>query len=349
LAISDVTIYGAGIFGLCVAWSCVKRGAKVQIIDPNGLGTGASGGVVGALAPHVPERWDSKKAFQLESLMMSPKYWSEIEEISGMPSGYGRFGRLQPIGNANLLELAQIRHVDAKELWQGQAAWDVRPMSDFPNWAPDSPTGYVVHDTLSARINPILAIQALAAVLRLKGCDIVTKDTGSTKEEPVVWAKGWQGLLELAEEFQSPVGNGVKGQGALLKFDASNLPQVFAQALHIIPHSNGTLAVGSTSERYFDAPNQCDDLLEDVIARARIVCPAIADAPVLQRWASVRPRAKTRAPMLGPHPKRRGHFIANGGFKIGFGMAPKVGEVMADLILEGRDTIPEDFHVNDNL
>ena len=38
-----------------------------------------------------------------------------------------------------------------------------------------------------------------------------------------------------------------------------------------------------------------------------------------------------------------GHFVANGGFKIGFGMAPKVGEVMADLLLDGVDRTPEDF------
>ena len=49
--------------------------------------------------------------------------------------------------------------------------------------------------------------------------------------------------------------------------------------------------------------------------------------------------------MLGAYPSRTGHFIANGGFKIGFGMAPKIAEVMADLILEGRDTIPDAFRV----
>jgi glycine/D-amino acid oxidase-like deaminating enzyme len=37
--------------------------------------------------------------------------------------------------------------------------------------------------------------------------------------------------------------------------------------------------------------------------------------------------------------------VANGGVKIGFGMAPKVAQVMADLILEGRDEIPEGFRV----
>jgi glycine/D-amino acid oxidase-like deaminating enzyme len=47
--------------------------------------------------------------------------------------------------------------------------------------------------------------------------------------------------------------------------------------------------------------------------------------------------------MLGEWPGRPGQFIANGGFKIGFGMAPKVAEVMADLVLEGRDAIPAAF------
>jgi glycine oxidase len=53
--------------------------------------------------------------------------------------------------------------------------------------------------------------------------------------------------------------------------------------------------------------------------------------------------------MLGAYPGRSGHFIANGGFKIGFGMAPKIAQVMADLILEGRDTIPDGFRVESNL
>jgi len=63
----------------------------------------------------------------------------------------------------------------------------------------------------------------------------------------------------------------------------------------------------------------------------------------------VRPRANSRAPMLGPWPGRPGHFIANGGFKIGFGMAPKIAETMADLVLDGRDSIPDPFRVEASL
>ncbi|MCK8463949.1 FAD-binding oxidoreductase [Aliiroseovarius sp. S1339] len=342
MAIVDVTIYGAGIFGLSVAWSCVKRGAKVRVIDPYGVGAGSSGGLVGALAPHVPEHWNAKKAFQFDSLIMAEDYWREVEAASGLSSGYGRTGRLQPVADERLLTLARERKDEAATLWQGKAVWDVRPVADFPGWAPDSATGYVIHDTLTARMNPRRAAKALAGAVQAKGGEVVQE---AQEEGRVVWATGWRGLEALSQELGKPVGNGVKGQSAMLRHDATDLPQLFADALHIIPHTDGTVAIGSTSEREFDDPTSCDDALEDVITRARVVCPAIKNAPVIERWAGVRPRAKTRAPMLGHYPDRPDHFIANGGFKIGFGMGPKVGEVMADLVLEGCDTIPEDFKV----
>jgi glycine oxidase len=73
--------------------------------------------------------------------------------------------------------------------------------------------------------------------------------------------------------------------------------------------------------------------------------PILHGAAVVARWAGVRPRAASRAPLLGAWPGRAGHYVANGGFKIGFGMAPKVAEVMADLVLEGRDEVPEGFRI----
>jgi glycine/D-amino acid oxidase-like deaminating enzyme len=53
--------------------------------------------------------------------------------------------------------------------------------------------------------------------------------------------------------------------------------------------------------------------------------------------------------MLGTWPGRPGHFVANGGFKIGFGMAPKVAETMARLLLDNVDEIPPGFRVEDSL
>ena len=104
------------------------------------------------------------------------------------------------------------------------------------------------------------------------------------------------------------MGNGVKGQAALLRYPAPDAPQLFADALHIVPHTDGTVAIGSTSERAFHNPDDTDTQLDAVIARATAAFPMLRDAPVIARWAGVRPRAKSRAPMLGAYPGRAGHL-----------------------------------------
>ncbi len=336
----DVTVRGAGIFGLSIAWTCARRGAKVQIVDPFGPGAGSSGGLVGALAPHVPENWNTKKAFQFDSLIMAESFWKQIEATGGVSPGYARLGRLQPIPDARGLELARAREQTAATLWQGQADWTVVAVDKVGAWCPPSPTGFVIHDTLSARMHPRRACAALVAALGVMGVEVVedAPDKGQ-----VIHATGLADLQELTAAFGKTVGNGVKGQAALLRFDAGDVPQLFADAVHIVPHADGTLAIGSTSEREYDDPTSTDGALDDVLDRAMRAVPVLHGAEVIDRWAGVRPRSKSRAPMLGTHPLHKGQFIANGGFKIGFGMAPKAAEVMADLMLDGRDTIPQEF------
>ena len=337
----DVTVRGAGIFGLSIAWACVERGAKVQIIDPFGPGAGSSGGVVGALAPHVPENWNSKKAFQLESLLMAEKFWQNVSDTGGQPAGYIRSGRVQPLADDRALSLARLREKSAATLWAEHATWRVERHSPEP-WMPASPSGWVVHDTLSALIHPRRAVSALVAALAARGVQVSHDgpDRGC-----VVWATGVSGLEQLTKENTRMVGTGVKGQAALLKHDARGKPQLFVDGLHIIPHLDGTVAIGSTTERDYTDAGRTDEQLDALMDAARRAVPVLADAPVTDRWAGARPRSRSRAPMLGAWPGKPGHFIANGGFKIGFGMAPKIACVMADLLLDGKDTIPPDFDV----
>ncbi|MBJ3761355.1 FAD-binding oxidoreductase [Maribius pontilimi] len=337
----DVTVRGAGVFGLGIAWACAQRGARVQVIDPHGPGAGASGGVVGALAPHVPENWNPKKAFQLRALLAAERFWAEIEDAGGMSSGYGRLGRLQPV-SIDGLNLARARGQSAAQLWEGRAVWDVVPsegaLAHIGPW--------MIHDTLSGRIHPRRACDALVCALEAVGVPVLAEGTDRGQ---VIWATGADGLRDLSEDFGQTVGQGIKGQAVLLDLDWRDRPQLFVGGLHVVPHADGTVAVGSTTERVFDDGTACDGLLDALLTDARAAVPALADAPVLQRWAGIRPRARSRAPILGAWPGRAGHFVANGGFKIGFGVAPEVARVMADLVLEGRDGIPDGFRVGDNL
>lgn len=339
----DVTIMGAGVFGLALAYACARRGARVHLMDQRGPGAGSSGGIVGALAPHVPENWNAKKAFQFDALMRAQDFWRSVATLSGQDTGYARLGRVQPVPDGKL-DLAHAREAGAAALWQGAAQWRVLPSSSAPGLTVTAPSGWVVHDTLTARVHPRRACGALLAAFQGLGGHF-TLGAQPQADAPVVWATGHEGLADLSRDLGRAVGSGVKGQAALLAYRAPDAPQIFADGLHIVPHGDGTIAVGSTSEREFDAPDTVDAQCDMLVARARAVCPALADAPVVDRWAGVRPRASTRAPLMGVWPGKPGQFMFNGGFKIGFAMAPVLAEVMADLVLDGVDRIPAEFRL----
>lgn len=346
---AELTVMGGGIFGLACAFVAAKRGAKVAVYEARHIGAGSSGGIIGALAPHVPEGWNEKKAFQLESLLMAPAFWADVEATGGEAAGYARSGRLQPLADDHAIELALQRGENAKTLWQGQAQWRVRPVTGA-EWEPQSPTGMLIEDTLTGRLHPRMAGRALVAALRAMGAEVVEGvDQPPQGAGPVLWATGYRGMLDLNDALGGKPGGGVKGQGVLLRYPAADLPQLFVDGLHIVAHADDTVAIGSTSEHAWEDDTATDHQAEALLARAIAACPPLAKAELLEFWAGIRPRAKSRAPMLGAWPEREGHFIANGGFKIGFGMAPKVAQVMVDLILEGKDQIPAGFRVEASL
>jgi len=332
---AGIVVMGAGVTGLSLAWELARRGAPVRLFEAAHPGAGASGGLVGALAPHAPDGWTPAKALQLRALALAPGFWAGVAAAGGVDPGFARPGRVQPLPDAGAVDRARARATAARAHWQGLGDWQVVPAAAAPGLR--LACDWVALDTLSARIAPRRAVAALVAALAARG---ITVEAGTLPPDgagPVVWATGAAGLSAAG------LGGPQKGQAALLAADWRDAPQVSAPGLHVVPHADGTVAVGSTSERAFEAPDTTDDLLEVVIARARALCPQLAGAPVTARWAGLRPRPASRQPVLGPWPGRAGELVANGGFKTGFAMAPLMAAMMADLLLEGRDAIPADW------
>lgn len=331
MAREKLTIAGAGIFGLSCAWELARRGQPVRVYEAARIGAGASGGHVGALAPHAPENWNAKKQVQLAALIAAADWWAGVAQAGGADPGYARTGRIQPVAPGTEARMAE-RITAARQNWPDWAGMELtdQPPGDL---VPASASGLWLVDRLTARVSPRRAGAALAAAIRAMGGEIL--EGTPAPDAPAIWATGVAGLAPFG-------GGGVKGQSALLAFSAPNQPQVFADGLHIVPHSDGTVAIGSTSERDV-ADCGTDAQLDALIDKARTICPALIDAPVVDRWAGIRPRAPSRAPLVGPWPGRPGHYLANGGFKIGLAMAPAVAGMLADLILEGQDRIPEGF------
>ncbi len=337
---ANITVIGAGVYGLSCALALLKDGHHVRVLEKGRVGQGASGGLVGALSPHVPEDWNVRKQFQLGALVSAAQHWAEVEAMSGLQSGYGRVGRYIPLDDAYEAEKAQGRCAGAARLWPDAFQWNVLP--DAPHIAPETAPFGVAHETLSARISPRLACAALAAAVTKSGGEIVENHpVESVKGVSVIAAGIGSGTL-LARFLGEGKIRGVKGQAALLSGGLpAGSPVIYGNGVYIIPHADGSVAVGATSENKFEDARSTDALLDAVLAKAFAIVPALATAKVLERHAGLRPRAPKPEAMLGQLDEYT--FVATGGFKTGLGNAHVIAATLVQLVRGEAPDIPNDL------
>ena len=369
----DLLVAGAGVVGLWTARLAAARGLKVIVLEARAVGAGASGGLLGALMPHMPEQWNPKKQFQFEALASLEHEVEKLEAETGLVCGYRRCGRIIPLIKPHHRELAIERAGKAQEVWDSKTSdytWTVCDNPPEPGWpdAASGPSGFV-HETLSARVSPRNYVMALTASLDGKvrmiegdGLRDVDDRFGSVRTASgahidaghIVLAAGYEtfGLLgRLTDRPPAKYGKPVKGQTALIDagIDAG-LPLVFADGIYAVPHAAGTVAVGSTSESEFEDGHATDAKLDEVIDAAARLCPALEGAAVLERWAGLRPKAVRRDPMIGPAPDHERVTVATGGFKITFGIAHKMAACALDIALDGRcPSLPHSFGLDAHL
>ncbi len=368
-------VIGGGVMGLWAALKAADAGLSVVLVDAAELGRAASNGHLGALMAHKPDGWNAKKQFQFDALLRLEDEVRVLEDRTGHKAGYRRSGRLIPMAKLRHRETALRLEAEARRNWKAgerQYEWRVTDRPPIAGWpaADGFECGFVL-DTFAAHAAPRaltgILISALNALPDIEICENTPVaeldgerrcarfiDGSSIAFENCIVAAGYQSfaLLErLSPLGQRPLGKPVKGQSALLKADMDpGLPIIFLDGLYVIAHEGGRVAIGSTSESEFADPLSTDEQLEALIARARVLVPALRDAPVLERWAGLRPKATGRDPMVGPHPEFPHIHALTGGFKISFGIAHQLADCALSPIL-GRSgaILPETFRFETHL
>ncbi|MDM7979671.1 MAG: FAD-binding oxidoreductase [Rhizobium sp.] len=365
---ADLVIVGGGIMGLWAALKAERRGIDTILIDGDGIASGASGGLLGALMAHMPDRWNEKKQLQFEGLLSLEAEIALLEDETGLSAGYQRCGRLIPLPKPHLRPIAQRHSAEAATNWnqEGRAFdWTVLNESPFADWpSPKFSEAGVVFDRLAGRVSP----RALTATIRarlersgrvrlLVGAAVQSIDAQASQVKLadgtvigygdllVAAGVGSFPLLEaIGPAPRKPLGRGVKGQAALLRLDlTADLPLLYLDGLYVVPHEGELVAIGSTSENTFEHPFSTDGQLDDLIAAARELAPMLGGAEIVERWAGLRPKAVDRDPMVGPHPDHpRVHALA-GGFKVSFGIAHRLADAVLDSIAGGALQLPHGF------
>ncbi len=170
LRMADILVVGGGIAGLWMADFALSVGLSVVLVDAGPIPGAASGGLLGALMPHMPDQWNAKKQFQFDALVDLQARLKGLEEQTGLATGYRRSGRLIPLKNAHQRALALARQEEARRRWVGgdwRYEWEVL-LPEAARRAVISPAASpcgVIRDTLSALVAPRLLLHALNARL----------------------------------------------------------------------------------------------------------------------------------------------------------------------------------------
>ncbi len=365
---TDLTIIGGGILGLWAARFAADAGLSVVLVDKNTCGSGGSNGVLGALLPHLPNASNEKKRFQLQALVELEELVAALEAETGLGVGYKRVGRLMPIRLEGFRKRVARCVREAPENWRignNRQTEDRRFSFEHLNRAPGNgwindslaPLG-LAFDNLSARVAPRLLTTALKKSLQNRRVNILEgfefgrfdEQTGEVqsldgkhhfRSRNLLLAAGHHtyGLLEPLTACR--LGHGVKGHSALFeKAGFEDQPILYDNGAYVVPHANGTIAVGSTAEEEWRSEHdvdktQCAPFLE----RALELCPPLREARLSGLWAGVRPRSFAKDPMAGRLADDRPVFVLTGGFKISFGIAHRLARAVIEQVAEQKSTV----------
>src|SRR3954451_18294151 len=93
----DAVVIGAGLIGLSCAWRARKRGMSVLVVDrADSPGAGTSDVAAGMLAPVTEMDFGEEGPLRMNMLARErwPAFAAELEEVSGLPTGYRETGAL---------------------------------------------------------------------------------------------------------------------------------------------------------------------------------------------------------------------------------------------------------------
>jgi glycine oxidase len=354
-----VTVIGAGVIGLSIAWRLAARGASVTVFDRGAAGGGASHAAAGMLAAAMEAEpgEDALAALGRASQARWPAFAAELQQATGIDVELRTEGTLilalTADDRAHLLHrLAfQQQQLGLPVEWIS-AAEARRREPHLPAtiagaiWSADDhqvdnrKLAAALHAAAQAAGVIVHEHRAVAAIKNdgRRATGVILEGGEQVDADIVVLAAGaWsRAIAGVPRELQPPV-RPVKGQMLALQMDpASPLIShvVCAPGVYLVPRRDGRLLVGATVEEAgYDAQLTAGGILTLLEAAWRAL-PAIEELPIGEMWVGHRPGSRDDAPILGPGPIE-GLIYATGHHRNGILLTPITSEAIAQLILEG--------------
>lgn len=365
-----IFIIGAGAAGLSAAFALAREGLHVEMLDSSHAGRGAiwaSGGMLAAgyeacveLPPNNPKSSELSKLFG-SALDMWSEFAAQIENVSKINIGHRNSGVILPIFGSNNYErlndvMARATALSIKHKVIDASA--IRPLE--PSLASCSSAilfpcdGQLDNRALSQAL--VRAVEKLGvSTIKAQATDLIehvgqvigvrTSDGEERSADIVILASG---AGRLARELASVDIQPVKGQMVSFATQEAHMPMHVIRALsvYLAPKAD-RLVIGATSHPG-DATLKTDKAsIDQLIDKAKQVCPDFDYSTPIESWAGLRPYAPGGNPVIGE--VKPGLLALLGGYRNGVLLAPIMASAIRNLVKHGRtDAVWEPFQPSMN-
>jgi glycine oxidase len=188
------------------------------------------------------------------------------------------------------------------------------------------------------KLGVTMLMQTAVAAVLLEGnrvCGVQTARGAISSATVVIAAGTWSSFIKPHPPI--PTIEPVRGQMVCLEAKPQLTRHViYSPRGYLVPRQDGRLLAGSTSENAGFAKCVTAGGIAGILRNALEISGAIADLPVVDTWAGLRPRAPDGLPVLGPCGEIDGLFCATGHYRNGILLAPLTGELISEAIVSSQ-------------
>lgn len=370
-----IAVIGAGIIGLSAAYElAMKRGARVTVFEVRAPGRGASWAAAGMLAPAFEAASGPGAHPRLFDLCLAgaalwPGFAEELAASSGTATGFDQTPSLAVALDADeaarqgriaaVLTLAGVAHtaLGTDEILRLEPALNPCVLGGL-----ELPTDLRVHNrqTVLALLSVLrghanVTFAAGPAPLKSQGGNLFLEG-----HDAVLAAAGWETAVIKVEErgalfslvnWETALDDIDCYGGQMLSVSASSgAPGHVVRSGHVYLVPRGDqVVIGATVEpgRVINAPEV--EAIEALRLEGIRLCPGLADAPIAESWAGMRPGTPDQAPFIG-RTRVPGLFVAAGHYRNGILLAPITARLVAGQIFgEAPGELAEAFSIRRSL
>ena len=366
----EVVVVGGGVEGTATAWALTRRGVRdVVLCERAGIGSGMSGLSSGIVRCHYGVRSLAAMAWR------GVQVFAHDEELLGAPTGYRRTGYVVGVTAGDVAALAanvalqrsvgvDVELVTADDV---HALWPAARLDDFAAFAHEPWGGYGDgHQTANALAasarqggadvrqgTAVVSLLTAAGGGRVTGVELAdgTRLTAGT----VVVAAGWWSRALVAPVL-GPLGVDLPirvqreevlmfaagpGRGPVPVFsDLSSLQYVRAEGAEGLLWGNSDMGRAQWLDGVDGFSNAvARETVEDAVERFSARFPGLDDVRLSHSYAGCYDVTPDYNPVISRTPVD-GLVVAAGFSGHGYKIAPAVGELMADLLLDGASRDP---------